>query len=717
MRGDDVRRLRDYPKITDAELRDICSSRDWRERMVRLGEDGGPDVHSRLCALARTRRAVLARDRIPAFGADVAFVHDVCERRWLEDFLAFVQDPARAASAHPFDERLLFELPAPGCQGRNGVVRPHAHVEDRRLERVARSMKGAWIPAHDAIHVTRLLAAQRALWPSVPSVWMDMEVPYRLRSGTPLVVRTHGLLMAHYEYGGPTMVGDADSARARAAWCAALSQSVQLVAGELLDECARFGRLFWLPSSLIAIMRDMGGVRLLGAVTGRRRLLEHILNGIESVRWDLVDPCGTVCAKSTTFGTPVFLSGDAVSWDSSVKPDGALAVVPCLRRPLHERPLRGQRLWGYLTPAGRREPCHGWGLRRAQWRGVPVDQMRVNGPRGWEREAAARWSEHLNRLRGVSASGVQRELLRLDNNGVDQSVDSRGDPRVPVSATAVDFLCDGHARNDPHELRRVRMDNTPAWVSRQRTNDGSKRQVFTDMPPPLAIPPTRIGGSERQSACRTAKGAMRPDRYSAFPWECRQDLAVQVMSSLLEISSETGRLGEVVAEDIRRLLMDSAHAVIRDLVPPHGQVMHRPSDDEVRQVSELMQRVLKKTPGRHSANPQVQLMNDDHSVSERAPSNVQLSPSLNIRDANGEIPPGSSGSHANLLLRAPEATIQQAPGAVLSSKLGTCSEEVPTKSQVTLKRRAILLDTCQYPRTNSPKRRRMSEHKTPDGSK
>ena len=43
---------------------------------------------------------------------------------------------------------------------------------------------------------------------------------------------------------------------------------------------------------------------------------------------------------------------------------------------------------------------HGWGLRTALWRGVLVDQMRVNGPCGWEREAAARWNEHLSRVRG-----------------------------------------------------------------------------------------------------------------------------------------------------------------------------------------------------------------------------------------------------------------------------------------------------------------------------
>ena len=207
-----------------------------------------------------------------------------------------------------------------------------------------------------------------------------MEVPYRLRSGTPLAVRTHGLLMVHYGYGAPTVIGDPNSARARAAWCAALTQSVQLVAAELLDECARFGRLFWIPPALVSIMRSMGGERLLGAVTGRRRLLEHILDGVESVRWDLVDPCGTVCAKSTTFGTPVFTSGDAVSWDPNVQPHGALAVHLTLRRPLYEEPRRGVRLWGFMTPAGRREPCHGWGLRTAQWRGVPVDQMRIERP-------------------------------------------------------------------------------------------------------------------------------------------------------------------------------------------------------------------------------------------------------------------------------------------------------------------------------------------------
>ena len=159
----------------------------------------------------------------------------------------------------PFDERLLFDLLAPGTQGHHAVVRPHAHVEDRRLERVARSMKGTWVPAHGALHITHLLAAQRELWPYVPSVWIDMEVPYRLRSDTPLVVRTHGLLMAHYKYGGPTMIGDAASTRARSAWCAALSQSVQLVTGELLDECARSGRLFWITTSAYRRHEEDGG--------------------------------------------------------------------------------------------------------------------------------------------------------------------------------------------------------------------------------------------------------------------------------------------------------------------------------------------------------------------------------------------------------------------------------------------------------------------------
>ena len=74
-----------------------------------------------------------------------------------------------------------------------------------------------------------------------------MEVPYHLRSGTPLVVRTHGILMVHYRYGAPTFAGHAASVRARTAWCAALTQSVKLVAGEFVDACARLGRFFGCP--------------------------------------------------------------------------------------------------------------------------------------------------------------------------------------------------------------------------------------------------------------------------------------------------------------------------------------------------------------------------------------------------------------------------------------------------------------------------------------
>ena len=161
MRGDDVRRERSYERFTPRELQALYDSRDWRERMIRHGDAGGLAVQQRLCALARTRRAVLVRDHIPIFCADVSFVHDVTERRWVEDFNVFVEDPVRAARVRLFDDFLLFDLPAPGCQGRSCVTRPHAYFEDRRLDRVARYMKGFWLPAHDAIHVTRLFAAQQ----------------------------------------------------------------------------------------------------------------------------------------------------------------------------------------------------------------------------------------------------------------------------------------------------------------------------------------------------------------------------------------------------------------------------------------------------------------------------------------------------------------------------------------------------------------------------
>ena len=713
MRGDDVRRERAYERLAPAELQAVYDSRDWRERMIRHGENGGPEVHARLCALARTRRAVLARDRCPVADADVAYVYDVNERQWVDDFNAFVADPVRAASAQPFDDSLLFDLPAPGCQGRSCVTRPHIHIEDRRLERVARSTKGAWIPAHDAIHVTRLLAVQREQWPVVPNLWMTKEVPYRLRVGTPLVVRTHGLLMVRYGFGAPTISGDADSARARAAWCAALTQSVQLVASELVDECARFGRLFWVPPALVAIMRDIGGERLLGAVTGRGRLLEHILDGVGSVRWDLIDPCGTVCAKSTTFGTPVFVAGDAAAWDASVHPNGALAVDPRLRRPRHETPRRSQRLWGFMSPCGRREPCHGWGLRTAHWRGVPVDEMRIGGPCGWEREAASSWREHCRRLRGSSASGVQRELLRLGNLKLDQGVDAHGIPRVPESTPALELGPLRRHDRDPqlvHRSNRVRQDNTPAWV-RERAERGKPVRIVTDMPPPTASPPLRIRNKERQGAGSTVPAATHPpgylsDRYSILPWERRQDLAVQIMSSLIEISSDTGRQGEIIAEDVRQLLTESAHPIIRELVPPRGQVMARPNDGQVSRVNELMNHVLGKDPGRHSAGICRDGMEADNAASVHAPSATRVLPTLGINTTKRVTPAGSSASHAKRIA-SDEATVSsQALDAAASSIAGTIPTEFNSHSStVTGKRSASMLDLCQYPRSTSPKRR------------
>ena len=204
-----------------------------------------------------------------------------------------------------------------------------------------------------------------------------------------------------------------------------------------------------------------------------------------------------------------------------------------------------------MTPCGRREPCHEWGLRTAQWRGIAVDEMRIGCPCVSEREAVAPWSEHARRIRGASASGVQRELLRLENIHLDQGVDGDGIPRVLVSVQ-----------------RTSRQDNTLAWVH-HRADENASIRVVTDMPPPASR--SSMTTTRRQGAAFEVA-----DRYAIFPWKRRQDLAIQVMSSLLDLASETGRFEEIFADDVCNLLMESVHVVVSDLVPSRGKIMGHP---------------------------------------------------------------------------------------------------------------------------------------------
>ena len=204
---------------------------------------------------------------------------------------------------------------------------------------------------------------------------------------------------------------------------------------------------------------------------------------------------------------------------------------------------------------------------------------------GWELDAAARWHEHVNRLQGLSASGVQSELLRLGNYALDESVDPRGVPRLPAIENAAKTSGNNGAKPREPEMSRPQQHNTPAWVSRAVKTNTTQAQTSASSP--------AIKANERQGAGTYAlrtppTPGLLPDRYSMFSAERRQDLAVQVMSSLLELASETERLGEVKADDVRRLLMESVHDVVRQLVPRRGQVMGRPTDAQAQRVKELM---------------------------------------------------------------------------------------------------------------------------------
>ena len=60
-------------------------------------------------------------------------------------------------------------------------------------------------------------------------------VPFRLWTGTPLVVQTHRLLMSKYHFSSANPSSSDAAARAHACWCEATTQDVNIVASALLD--------------------------------------------------------------------------------------------------------------------------------------------------------------------------------------------------------------------------------------------------------------------------------------------------------------------------------------------------------------------------------------------------------------------------------------------------------------------------------------------------
>lgn len=277
----------------------------------------------------------------------------------------------------PFDCKWLFDLPSSGMRSAKGTMMVPIPWNDRDLERNCRANNGVWASAAGAAVFPRVSPAQKRLWPSFPKALHDMEVPYRLWAVTPLTVRTHGLLMVKYPFDLNHIKQGHEAAVAHAAWCASITQWVQLVAGALLAERQSHKRLFWVPDALIAQMRKMGCDAILNAGRGAGERLAHVLQEIEQLRWHRVDPCGTTAACRTGHHTPTFVSGDPVSWDKSKGPYGGLAVIRDLRRNPFEPRTRGERLTGRLIGLDRREPKEGWGLRLAHWEGTPCDAMRV----------------------------------------------------------------------------------------------------------------------------------------------------------------------------------------------------------------------------------------------------------------------------------------------------------------------------------------------------
>ena len=388
----------------------IRRSADWRIRVDGVDEDNRPITVGpmrRALQAARIERMLEHSVQVPpGVHCDVAFVRDNEEARYLVELDLACADVEIARRVEPFDRGLLFGRPAPGFSNADrSRVSSMAPADHRRVERAARAHTGHLVPHFEAYQWNKLAPGAQDRWPRLPLAWQELEVPFRLWSDTPVTVRAYGILMSQHPF-SPKL--REDNPRVWAIWCATLTLMVQHAAAALLDECSQVQRLFWLPVKLCAVMRRIGLDELIGAGIGRGRVLRQALDGVERVRWGLVDPLGTTVPNHVRFGTPVFVGGDAVPWSPSAPGGGALDVVDALRRHGDQPDGRGYRLYGCMDAKGRREPDNGYGLRMDSWDGVPVDRMRVGGPGRWESVAMGRFREYLDREDGLSARGRWR---------------------------------------------------------------------------------------------------------------------------------------------------------------------------------------------------------------------------------------------------------------------------------------------------------------------
>ena len=126
---------------------------------------------------------------------------------------------------------------------------------------------------------------------------------------------------------------------------------------------------------------------------------------IARVRWDLVDPIGTTVPKQAAHGTPVFVSGDAVSWAYNRGLAGQLSLIPQMIHVEDEPVERGATMVGNLESRGRMDSGNGFGLRLPTWDGFAVQTMRVGPIRPCEEDAARRHVEYHARRSEWSRGG------------------------------------------------------------------------------------------------------------------------------------------------------------------------------------------------------------------------------------------------------------------------------------------------------------------------
>lgn len=188
---------------------------------------------------------------------------------------------------------------------------------------------------------------------------------------------------------------------------------VQSTAAAIVDELQHHDRLFWFNPKLISHMKQIGFDRIVGIGPGHGVILRASVLSIGRVKWNLVDPIGNTVPKHSAHGTPVFISGDAVSWASNRGQAGELSLILQMIHIDDEPVDRGALIVGNLESRGRREPDNGYGVRLPGWDGYSVRTLGVGSASPWEEEASRRYTEYCVRKDGWSQRGRGRHQVPL----------------------------------------------------------------------------------------------------------------------------------------------------------------------------------------------------------------------------------------------------------------------------------------------------------------